>query len=103
MQYSFNVYKVNFDVSVEDFICKMLGVLFENGKVQVQGEEIRQVFVDGKFFFGDDFSVVFCNLLVEVIDKIQVFDQQSEQDWFSGFNSGEIIKVINIIIKFGKW
>lgn len=101
-QYSSNAYKVNPDASAEDLIRKMPGVLFENGKAQAQGEEIRQVLVDGKPFFGDDPSAALRNLPAEVIDKIQVFDQQSEQDRFSGFNSGETTKAINIITKPGK-
>lgn len=101
-QYNSNAYKVNPDANAEDLIRKMPGVLFENGKAQAQGEEIKQVLVDGKPFFGDDPSAALRNLPAEVIDKIQVFDQQSEQDRFSGFNSGETTKAINIITKPGK-
>jgi hypothetical protein len=101
-QYNSNAYKVNPDANAEDLIRKMPGVLFENGKAQVQGEEIKQVLVDGKPFFGDDPNVALRNLPAEVIEKVQVFDQQSEQDRFSGFNSGETTKAINIITKPGK-
>ncbi|MBV6652934.1 MAG: carboxypeptidase regulatory-like domain-containing protein, partial [Mameliella sp.] len=53
-QYSSGAYKVNPDANAEDLIRKMPGVIFENGKAQAQGEEIKQVLVDGKPFFGDD-------------------------------------------------
>lgn len=60
---------------------------------------MRQVLVDGKPFFGEDPSAVLKNLPAEMIDKIQVFDQQSEQARFSGVEDGNTIKTINIVTK----
>ncbi|TXB63042.1 outer membrane beta-barrel protein [Phaeodactylibacter luteus] len=100
-QYSSAAYKVNPDANAEDLIRKMPGVVLENGQVQAQGEQVQQVLVDGKPFFGNDPAAALRNLPAEVIDKIQVFDQQSDQDRFSGFNSGETTKAINIITKPG--
>jgi hypothetical protein len=87
------------DASAEDLIEKMPGVVVEDGKVQAQGEDIKEVLVDGKPFFGNDPTAALRNLPAEVIDKIQVFDQTSQQAQFSGFDDGETSKTINIITK----
>ncbi|HQU60455.1 MAG TPA: TonB-dependent receptor, partial [Saprospiraceae bacterium] len=98
-QYNAGAFKVNPDANAEDLIRKMPGVVVEGGKVQAQGEDVQQVLVDGKPFFGNDPMAALRNLPAEVIDKIQVYDQTSEQAQFSGFNTGETTKGINIITK----
>lgn len=92
-------YKTLPDASAEDLIAKMPTISVQGGKVQAQGEDVRQVLVDGKPFFGNDPTAALRSLPAEVIDKIQVFDQQSEQSQFTGFQDGETTKTINIITK----
>ncbi|WP_224999660.1 TonB-dependent receptor [Cesiribacter sp. SM1] len=94
-----NAFKTTPDANAEDLIRKMPGVVVQDGKVQAQGEEVRRVLVDGKPFFGDDPTAALKNLPAEIIDKIQVFDQQSEQARASGFDDGETTKTINIVTK----
>lgn len=98
---SFNskAYKVNKDATAEDLVTKMPGITVVDGKVQAQGEDVKQVLVDGKPFFGDDASAVLKNLPAEVIDKVQVFDKKSDQAQFTGFDDGAASKTINITTK----
>jgi len=90
-------YKTLPDASTEDLIKKMPGIVFEDGKVQAQGEDVQKVLVDGKPFFGNDPTAALRNLPAEVVDKIQVFDKQSEQAEFTGFDDGQSAKTINIV------
>lgn len=92
-------YKTLPDASAEDLIAKMPSISVQSGKVQAQGEDVKQVLVDGKPFFGNDPTAALRSLPADVIDKIQVFDQQSEQAQFTGFQDGETTKTINIITK----
>ena len=98
-QYNAQSYKTNPDATAENLLEKMQGMIVENGKMQAQGEDVKQVLVDGSPFFGDDQNAALKNIPAEIIDKIQVFDQQSEQSQFSGFDDGKTIKTINIITK----
>lgn len=98
-EYNSKAYKTNPDASAEDLVQKMPGVQMQNGKIQAQGEDVKQVLVDGKPFFGDDPAAALKNLPAEVISKIQVFDQLSEQSKLTGFNDGNTTKTINIITK----
>lgn len=97
--YNANAYKVNKDANAEDLVTKMPGVNVVDGKVQAQGEDVKQVLVDGKVFFGDDASAVLKNLPAEVVDKIQVFDKKSDQAQLTGFDDGNSTKTINIVTK----
>ncbi len=100
-QYNASSYKTNPDANAEDLVTKMAGISTQNGTVQAHGEDVKRVLVDGKPFFGDDVNAVLKNLPADVIDKIQFFDQQSEQSQFSGVNDGNTTKTINIVTKPG--
>lgn len=97
--FSSSAFKVNKDATAEDLVGKMPGITVVDGKVQAQGEDVTQVLVDGKRFFGDDASAVLKNLPAEVIDKVQVFDKKSDQAQFTGFDDGNASKTINIVTK----
>ena len=93
-------YKANPDADARDLLTKMPGVTVgSDGKVQAQGEQVQRVLVDGKQFFGNDPDAVLRNLPAEAIDKVQIFDRQSDQSQFSGFNDGNTEKTINIVTK----
>ncbi|MEO0895885.1 MAG: TonB-dependent receptor [Bacteroidota bacterium] len=98
-EYNADAFKTNPDATAENLLEKMPGVVVQNGQVQAQGEAVRQVLVDGKAFFGNDPNAALKNLPAEVIQKIQVFDQKSEQAQQTGFDDGERTKTINIITK----
>jgi len=93
-------FKTNPDATAGDLIGKMPGISVDaSGKTQAQGEQVQQVLVDGKPFFGTDPDAVLKNLPADAIDRVEIFDQQSEQSRFSGFNDGNTQKTLNIITK----
>lgn len=101
-QFNADAYKVNRDANAEDLLSKMPGVTSTGGTLKVNGEDVKEVLVDGKPFFGNDPNAAIKNLPAEVISKIQVFDKQSDQSRFTGFDDGNSQKAINIITKSGK-
>lgn len=100
--YNADAYKTNRDASVEELITKMPGITVENGKVKAQGEDVRKVLIDGEEFFGEDAITAVRNLPAEIVQQIEVFDRQSEQARFTGFDDGEEYKTLNIVTKSGK-
>ncbi len=92
-----NAFKVNVDANAEDLVKKMPGISVEDGQVKAQGEDVKKVLVDGKPFFGEDPNAVLKNVPAEIIERIQVFDKQSEQSEFTGFDDGNTSKTINIV------
>ncbi|MEM8891256.1 MAG: carboxypeptidase-like regulatory domain-containing protein, partial [Bacteroidota bacterium] len=98
-EYNAGAFKTNPDATAEDLVTKMPGVTLENGQVKAQGENVQQVLVDGRVFFGNDPSAALKNLPAEIVDKIQVFDQQSDQSQFTGIDDGQTTKTINIVTR----
>ncbi|MCC6726913.1 MAG: carboxypeptidase-like regulatory domain-containing protein, partial [Saprospiraceae bacterium] len=101
VQFNADAFKVMKDASAQDLIEKMPTVTNENGTVKAQGENVQQVLVDGKPFFGNDPSAALKNLPAELIEKVQIFDQQSEQAQFTGVQDGNTTKTINIVTRKG--
>lgn len=96
LQFNAKAFKVNPDAMANEMLEKLPGAMIENGKLQIQGDEVKQVMIDGKLFFGKDATAALKNIPSEVIDKIQVFDQLSEQSQLSGLDDGNATKTVNI-------
>ncbi|MBP1640402.1 MAG: TonB-dependent receptor [Bacteroidetes bacterium] len=96
-----SAYKTNPDATVQDLVQKMPGIVMQDGKLQAHGEEVKQVLVDGKEFFKDDITAALKNLPASIVNEIQVYDSQSEQTRFTGFDDGNRLKTINVVTKTG--
>ena len=63
IEYNADSYKVAEGSMLEDLLKKMPGVeISAEGKVTINGKEIKKVLVDGKEFFSDDPKVATKNL-----------------------------------------
>ncbi len=103
IEYNAGSFKTKPNAVVEDLLKKLPGVeVAKNGTITAQGETVQRVLVDGKRFFGDDPKMATRNLPPDVVDKIQVYDAQSDQSTFSGFDDGSRTKTINITTKKDK-
>ena len=98
-QYNASAFKTLKDASTEDLLEKMPGITNNNGELQAQGEKVERVLVDGKPFFGNDPKAAVQNIPAEMVDKIQIYDEKSQQAQFTGFDDGETSKTINIVTK----
>ena len=100
IEYNADAFGTRPNAVVEDLLRKLPGVEVENdGSIIAQGEEVEQVLVDGKEFFGTDPKIATKNLPADAVDKVQVFDKKSEMAEFSGIDDGETSKTINLELK----
>jgi hypothetical protein len=97
--YNADAFKTMKDASAQTLVQKLPGITMQDGVLQAQGENIAQILVDGKPFFGGDVKTALQNLPAEVIQGIEIFDQKSEKSQMTGFDDGERLKTINIITK----
>lgn len=94
--------KVRENAVVEDQLKKIPGVeVSKDGTITTQGETIKRVRVDGKDFMGSDPLLATRNLPADMVDKIQIIDDMSDQSKFSGVDDGNREKIINIVTKNG--
>ncbi|MBX2878013.1 MAG: outer membrane beta-barrel protein [Saprospiraceae bacterium] len=92
-------FKTMRDASAQALVEKLPGINLENGTLQAQGENVVQVLVDGKEFFGQDVKAALQNLPAEIVQSVQIYDRKSDKAELSGFDDGEEEKTINIVTK----
>lgn len=100
IEYNTAAYKLAENAAVEELLKKLPGVTVDaDGKVTVNGEEIKKVRVDGKKFFDGDIQMATKNIPVDMVDKVQVIDQKSEMSQLTGFEDENTERIINLTIK----
>jgi Outer membrane protein beta-barrel family len=100
IEYDARKFKVPPGSSVEDLLRKLPGMQVDaEGNIKAQGREVNKLTVDGKRFFGDDPKVATKSLPAEAINKVQVFDDKSEQSKLTGIEDGKKEKTINLELK----
>lgn len=103
IQYNAESFKTPPNASVEQLLKKLPGVQVDkDGTVRAQGQKVNKVLVDGKEFFGRDPKMATKNLPADAIDKVQVYDKQSDQSQLTGFDDGNSEKTINLKLKKDK-
>lgn len=102
ISYNAAAFKTKPGATVEDLLKKLPGVEVQrDGSIKAMGEDVNNVLVDGKEFFGDDPKIATKNLDAEAVDKVQVFDKKSEIAEFTGIEDGNEEKTINLKLKEG--
>jgi len=100
LEFNAGSFKTQPNAVVEDLIKRLPGMEVDrDGNVKAQGQDVKRILVDGKPFFGNDPKMATRNLPAEMIDKVQLYDKQSDQSQFSGIDDGDREKTINITTK----
>jgi len=100
LEYNAAAFKTNENAVVEDLLKKLPGVeITSDGKIMVNGEEVKKIRVDGKKFFEGDNEMATKNIPADAIEKIQVLDQKSEMAQLTGFEDDDTEKIINLTFK----
>ena len=102
IEYNADYYKVTESAVVEDLLKKMPGVeIDKEGKIVINGMEIKKILVDGKEFFSDDPKIASKNLPAKMVDKIQVMERRTDMSLMTGFDDGDEEAVINLTVRPG--
>jgi hypothetical protein len=102
IEYNADSYKVLPSAVVEDLIKKLPGAEVDSeGKITINGKEIKKIYVDKKEFFSTDPKIASRNLPAAMVDKVQVWDKKSDMAEMTGFDDGEEESVINLSVKPG--
>jgi len=100
IEYNTSAFKTEENAIVEDLLKKLPGVVVdEDGKITINGEEIKKIRLNGKKFFGGDIQMATKNIPIDMIEKIQVIDQKSEMAQLTGFEDENTERIINLTIK----
>jgi len=103
LEYNADSFAVKPGSNVEELLKRLPGIEVEkDGTIKAQGQEVKKVLVDGDEFFSDDPGLAMKYLQAGAVDKVQVFDERSEQSKFTGMDDGTRNKTINLKLKKNK-
>ena len=103
IEYDARAFKVKPDAVAEDLLRKLPGMEIDRaGNIKAMGEDVKNVLVDGKEFFGNDPKVATRNLPADAINKVQLFDKKTDESKFTGIDDGERNQTLNLVLNENK-
>jgi hypothetical protein len=98
--YDAGAFKTRPNATIEELLKKLPGIRVDrDGNVTIQGEKVQKVFIDGKEFFLNDPKQATQNLLADMVDKVEAFNEKSERAKLTGIPDLNPAKVINLRLK----
>ena len=87
---------------IEELIKRIPGAdVDEDGKITVNGKEVKKILLDGKEFMLGDVETALKNIPVSIIQNLKFYDQQSDQSRITGIDDGNKETVLDFSIKKG--
>lgn len=101
--YNAAAYKVTEGAVLEELIEKLPGAeIDDDGKIKINGKELKKLMVNGKEFFGGDLKTGLQNLPVEMIEQLKTYDKESDMERMTGIDDGNDEVVLDVRFKKGK-
>ena len=101
--YNAAAFKTSPDAMTEDLLKKLPGIEVDRaGNIKALGEDVNTLYVDGKEFFSSDPTVATRNIPADAIQKVQVYDKNSDESEFTGIDDGTRHKTVNLELKEDK-
>lgn len=101
--YNADSFKNGSERKLEDVLEKLPGVeINEDGQVEVEGNVVNKVMVNGKDFFDGDSKLATKNIPSNAVDKIQVLRNYTEVGQLRGVTNNQNNVALNIKLKKGK-
>lgn len=98
--YNAAAFRTRPDAVTEDLLKQLPGIEVDRaGNIKALGEDVNQLYVDGKEFFGSDPKVATRNIPADAIHQVEVYDKKSDDAEFSGIDDGTRDKTLNLELK----
>lgn len=100
--YNAAAYRVPEGSVLEDLVKKLPGAqVSDDGKITINGKEVKKILVDGKEFMTGDTKTAMKNLPTSIVEKVKAYDEKSDLARVSGIDDGEEQTVLDFGVKKG--
>lgn len=87
---------------VEELVKRLPGAqVSDDGKITINGKEVKKIKVDGKEFMTGDTQTALKNLPTSIIDKVRAYDEKSDMARMTGVDDGDESTILDFGIKPG--
>ena len=102
VMYNAGAYRVPPGSMLEELVKKLPGAEVDNnGKITVNGKEVKKIMMNGKEFFSGDTETAMKNVPVDMVERIKAYDKQSDLARVTGIDDGEEETVLDLTVKKG--
>ena len=99
-EYNASAYRVAAESMFEELIKHFNGAeIDEDGKITLNGEEIKKIMVNGKEFFGNDTDMSLKNLPADAVRKLKAYKEKSDNERLTGIKDGNETPVLDLTLK----
>ncbi|MDR1091638.1 MAG: outer membrane beta-barrel protein [Prevotella sp.] len=100
IEYTAGAYSSQESDMLQDMVRNIPGIEIDaNGNITANGKPVKKILVDGKEFFGNDIPMALNNLPANMIKKLQLYKETSEESRITGFKDKDPEQVINLVVK----
>ena len=100
--YNAGAYRLPEGSVLEELVRKLPGAkIDDDGKITINGKEVKKILVDGEEFMTGDTKLAMKNLPTSIVEKVKAYDQKSDLTRISGVDDGEEQTVLDFGIKKG--
>lgn len=100
--YNAGAYKTPEGSVLEELVKRLPGAeLSDDGKITINGKEVKKIKVDGKEFLTGDTQTAMKNLPTSIVERVKAYDEKSDQTRITGIDDGEEQMVLDFGLKRG--
>jgi len=100
--YNASAYRTPEGSAIEELVKRLPGAkVDDDGKITINGKEVKKIMVDGKEFMTGDTKTAMKNLPSSIVERVRSYDQKSDMARVSGVDDGEEETVLDFGIKAG--
>lgn len=100
--YNASAYRTPEGSVVEELVRRLPGAqVDDDGKITINGKEVKKILIDGKEFMTGDTKTAMKNLPTSIVERVKAYDQKSDQARVTGIDDGEEETVLDFGVKQG--
>ena len=100
--YNASAYRTPEGSAIEELVKRLPGAqVGDDGKITINGKEVKKIKVDGKEFMTGDTQTALKNLPSSIVDKVKAYDEKSDLARVTGIDDGEEDTVLDFGLKPG--
>ena len=100
--YNAAAYRTPEGSTIEELVKRLPGAqVGDDGKITINGKEVKKILVDGKEFMTGDTKTALKNIPTSVINKVKAYEQKSDLTRITGIDDGDEQTVLDFGMKPG--
>ena len=100
--YNSAAYRTPEGSTIEELVKRLPGAqVDDDGKITINGKEVKKILVDGKEFMTGDTKTAMKNIPTSIIEKVKAYDQKSDLARVTGIDDGDETTVLDFGTKPG--